>query len=1073
MSDEIYIPTNIFAKRPRSVYSSQGIPFYIFAPDYRQNSAGIRVLHYLCHTLNEFGEEAYLLNAKTLSPNLRTPQLTLDLMRGHFLSGRHPVTIYPEVVYSNPLNTPLIARWLLNTPGHLGKPVEFEPKDIICYYDTWCLPSHLHGHLLRIDPLDHSVFNNIDNPHDSKRSIECYYANKYFLNGKPVLIEHQNLTSLGQNIKRTPQEIASILRKAKVLYCYEPSALIAEALACGCPVILVRSDYWKLPPHDSHLKLPGVAVLGEDGALELARQGLNLVQHNHKVLRENSWLTARNFIEAVYAAQQDLLDNGKPILNEAQDLWKHSITERTKVLDKFDRIYSSSSLLLKAKDSSKIAPAPFISRYREFIRHSAPQEFEVQLLAERVVQTQSPVSIHFLVGLRPAGESQLAATLDGLNKQLYPNWKVTVVSDQPPPAGWIEGARTQWLALKDAAHIDYVVDEMAAASVCDWIALLQPGTILASEALLLMVDSIQRHPNWRVLYADEDVIQQDGEHAFPHFKPGFNLELLRSCNYLGNLVLVRKDAFVDAGRFGLHQGAQTYDLALRLADRLGPQAFGRLSRVVVHMPVTTRTQTTHSSQEAEAQALWDHLTRQGLQATVQPGLQAGTRHVQYQLSGEKSIAIVLLVNDELDLVRHFLAQANTLPAKQVCVLDIGCDPDMGEMLRCLAVSAEWSGRLHVHTADASSWTKLTAEVTQCEFVYMTTPHAAAPTVQQLAELVGLIQRGAVAAVAPRLVLSGKPGATVINADWSWQPDQGESDCAAVANEPGPLGLNLCTHEKLAVNRLPLLLSKAVFHELDGFDVTNMSIEDAVVDFCARLARVGHKLVWTPYATLECLVTPQGTLATGSRRHLLERHARELSTDPCLHPMWSLDHPGQFEHHIPLAWTEHPSNKPRVLVLATDGEPANDNSFYVALKRWQDSAEMQLVVADMRTQEVSPLMVAKLMPDAVVLHASNSATVQAFMDETRRCLPEVPIVVRVDALDFIDRRPEQTDTECRPILRRALRHATRVVTRTPELARLCDGLASQVWNSTPDGSIPASKWLSGPHATELVKRDVQS
>lgn len=1059
MTDEFHTPKHIFPERHRSVYNSQGIPFYICAPDYRQNSGGIRVLHYFCHILNELGEEAYLINAKTLSPHLRTPQLTFERMREHFLSGRNPVTVYPEVVHSNPFNTPLIARWLLNVPGHLGKPVEFEAKDIICYYEPWCLPSHLNGHFLHIDPLDHSVFNNVDNPHDGQRSVECYYANKYFLQGKSIRKEHQNLISLGQEVKRTHQEIASILRKAKVLYCYEPSGIINEAQACGCPVILVRSDYWKLPPHDSHHKLPGVAVIDEDGALERARQGLELVRHNHTVLRDNSWLTVRSFIEATYTAQQDLLCHGKPILNEAQDLWKPSIREREVVLDRFDRIYSTSSLLLRGKDSSKVVRSPFIARYREFLKRSAPQEFEVQLLAERVVQMQSPASFHFLAALQPGYESQLAATLDSLNRQLYPNWKLTVVSDQPPPTDWVESSRTQWLALKDAAHINYVIDEMAAASACDWIARLQPGTLLAPEALLLMVDSVQQHPNWRVLYADEDTIQQDGEHGAPRFKPGFNLELLRSCNYMGNLVLVRKDAFVNAGRFGSHLGAQTYDLALRVADGLGPQAFGRLSRVVIHTHANA--QAPKASWEAEAHALLDHLTRRGMQATIRDGIQAGTRRVEYKHSHGESVCIFLPVKDELDLVRRFLAGAHALGVQEVRVLDIGSDPDMGEMLRHLGASGEWAGRLHIHQASEAGWPRLAAELTQCELIYVTAPEVAAPTTQQLAELVGAMQRDAVAAVAPRLVLSGQPRAAITNAEWSLRPGQDESDCAPVSDDPGPLGLNLCTHEKLAVNSLPLLLKRAVFRELEGFDLTNMPLEDAVVDFCVRLAQSNQTLVWTPHATLQHSATPERSSATSPGRQLLERHIRHLAADPCLHPLWSLDHPGQFEHHIPLAWTEHPSSKPRVLVLATDGEPTNDNSFYVALKRWQDGAEIQLVVADMRTEPVSPLTVAKLMPDAIVLHASKSAAVQTLMEETRRYLPYIPVIVRVDTLDFIERRPEQTDTECRPALRRLLRHASRIITRTPELARLCEGLGHQVSGRKPDDSMSAAEWLAEP------------
>ena len=67
------VPTadlTLFAKRLRSMNERTNIPFYIFAPDYRDSSGGIRVLHYLCHILNEMGEEAYIVNARKTSPHL-------------------------------------------------------------------------------------------------------------------------------------------------------------------------------------------------------------------------------------------------------------------------------------------------------------------------------------------------------------------------------------------------------------------------------------------------------------------------------------------------------------------------------------------------------------------------------------------------------------------------------------------------------------------------------------------------------------------------------------------------------------------------------------------------------------------------------------------------------------------------------------------------------------------------------------------------------------------------------------------------------------------------------------------
>ena len=45
---------------PPSLYARRRHPYYVFAPDYVRTSAGIRVMHQICDTLNRLGEEAYL-----------------------------------------------------------------------------------------------------------------------------------------------------------------------------------------------------------------------------------------------------------------------------------------------------------------------------------------------------------------------------------------------------------------------------------------------------------------------------------------------------------------------------------------------------------------------------------------------------------------------------------------------------------------------------------------------------------------------------------------------------------------------------------------------------------------------------------------------------------------------------------------------------------------------------------------------------------------------------------------------------------------------------------------------------
>ena len=88
--------------------------------------------------------------------------------------------------------------------------------------------------------------------------------------------------------------------------------------------------------------------------------------------------------------------------------------------------------------------------------------------------------------------------------------------------------------------------------------------------------------------------------------------------------MVAKAAFMAAGRYGSHAGAENYDLALRVLDQAGETAIGHLDQMLAHLP---RTSSRAMQPEAEKQALVDHLARRGLDAEVRDGLLFGTRHM--------------------------------------------------------------------------------------------------------------------------------------------------------------------------------------------------------------------------------------------------------------------------------------------------------------------------------------------------------------------------------------------------------------------------------------------------------------
>ena len=153
--------------------------------------------------------------------------------------------LYPEIIPGDPLAAGgIVVRWILNRPGLLGGDKSYSADDLIFAYDPHFLLPGVHGETLYIPTCDMSIFNNDDNPHDHVRDLVCFYAHKYLASGGQLTEHVKGATSLCKDQVLTHSQIAGILRRSKLLYVYEPTALIVEALLCGCPVSVIQTDYW-------------------------------------------------------------------------------------------------------------------------------------------------------------------------------------------------------------------------------------------------------------------------------------------------------------------------------------------------------------------------------------------------------------------------------------------------------------------------------------------------------------------------------------------------------------------------------------------------------------------------------------------------------------------------------------------------------------------------------------------------------------------------------------------------------------------------------------------------------------
>lgn len=284
-------------------------PYYIVAPPYVRTSAGIKVLHLLCHALNRMGERAYILPHRfyrsivaVTNPELNTPVLDKQVLDYDFATGQTPIVIYPEVVYGNPFHAPFVVRYVMNFPGLLGGETHYHPDEFCVAYSEQLAQTVANCRMSLFFPVsDPRVFT----PFPSvPRKGSCFYAGKYkYVHGGKTFDITANSTEITRDMpeSQTPEQIAALFRRSEVFYVYENTALAIEAILCGCPVVFL--------PNPWLTEIIGVCEHGMDGiawgtgSADLARARATVVQGRERYLTK--WLEFREQLEGFIEETQE------------------------------------------------------------------------------------------------------------------------------------------------------------------------------------------------------------------------------------------------------------------------------------------------------------------------------------------------------------------------------------------------------------------------------------------------------------------------------------------------------------------------------------------------------------------------------------------------------------------------------------------------------------------------------------------------------------------------------------------------------------------------------------------------
>ncbi|WP_267110229.1 glycosyltransferase [Xanthomonas sacchari] len=651
-----------------------------------------------------------------------------------------------------------------------------------------------------------------------------------------------------------------------------------------------------------------------------------------------------------------------------------------------------------------------------------------------------------LIDARGADRAALDATLDSLLLEGTPFAQVQalVLGDASLPA-WPD-PRVRILpplpAAADAAALSAALD---ASPASDWCLRVVAGTRFYAGGLLRLLLELAQQPQCNALYADE-WLAVDADTLAPLLRPDPDLDLLLGNPLVtaGHWVLRRAAVHALGGFDPAHDGASELDLILRLFLRDGGDG-------IAHLPEPLLVATPTSAEAggpARQRAIAAHLQARGyLQATVEP-LPGGLFRIDYGHPAQPPVSIVLLAQDNLPALQRAvvsLLEQTAYPAYELLLVDNASHaPEITAWMQ--AVAELGNGRIRVFALEQrvcqAEAHNLAATQAQGEYLLFLDADSAAVQDGWLHALMNHAQRPEVGIVGAKGV-SADGRITHAGLLPGLLAGAGHAFAGEAMAQPGYMGRLQVAHRYSAVSAHCLLVRRALFEHLSGFDAAGFAAGGADVDLCLRAAATGAWTVWTPQALL--LQPASATRSEPADEALLQRWLPALAQDPAYSPSLGLDRPGGFQltesefSWQPLSW------KPLPRVLAHPGDTFGSGQYRV-IQPFQALAAAAQIDGLYYARLLDPVELQRIGADVVVLQRRVGDAELARMERMRRFGTAFMVYELDDYLPNLPLKSAHREHMPKDVLRSLRRAATlvdRVTVSTPDLAEALAGLHGDI------------------------------
>ncbi|WP_416412247.1 glycosyltransferase family 2 protein [Pantoea sp. App145] len=887
----------------------ENFPYFIIAPDYRESSAGIQVMHRLCHLLNESGRQAWMVNC-AVNPAWNTPVVSGKELREHRLRGGLFTAIYPEVISGNPHQAAMVVRYMLNQEGVInGNALEAGADDLFFWYRPEFAGKHANPRMLNIECYDLDLFQN-DQP---EKSCDILYLNRVPLSAVDFSALPPGIEILSMRNPLTLTELAAKLKTARTFYTFESSGTALLAILCGSPVVALRAaGYEKYALTEATLAENGaVGICWDDHPATLEAVRANLWQMRDTLLKRREQTQAQ-IQQLVDITQQKLRQHQQALWQGRLENW---LVQRSLTPTLHDRLALASS------------PRILVAVFND-----------------------------------PDHPEHLLLTLDTLvQRPAFVQVVVITAQDITLPADILAIHADEWLNWLQHASVD---------ATYDWLHCIPAGSFYSAESWPVLAHFLSRQADALAVYSDELWLNAAGA-AVPHLKPQWDWDLFSAAPaaYLQRCWLSRQALQRWQGE--ARQYPQAFEVALmqQITLHAGAETIRHYPDPLCILPEPQLTE----AESLETGRVLEHglqlMGYPAAQVHIQPGQ---TLQLLYGHTAMPLVSLILLAGNslaELERAITSLLQHNNWPHTELLVVNHQHeDSTLNTWLAGLATIDP--ARIRVIEVD-TGWQPVAlrnAAATQAtgEFLCFIEPQLIFLLDNWLAALMNHALRPEVAMVGPKLihteqhilsagVIAGHRGlAAHIGHGERW-------DSSAMG------GYLQSDRQSRLLNAQCLLIRQHCWQQAGGLDESYSDPAVAEIDFALKIAQAGYRSIWTPHSVVATEGNARGFNPSSPEASQLRQHwGRDLLCDPAYPLNYSLHgDPFSVDESLKQTWPAFSeANIPRVAFVHGDQHKHNSARLLQVLSVMAQQQQIALLTYDAFT----PWVLLRLQPDMLIVTA---------------------------------------------------------------------------------------------------------